>query len=97
MDDEPRTPQQVCHEVSAELRDMAAWLTSGHLTESQFRVSLLALEAEKVKRFGFTLTGEKTAGGRTHFELRFAETGRLCASMDYDSATEDFDIHEICG
>lgn len=95
--DEPLTPQEVCREVSAELREIASWLCSGHLTESQFRVSLLALEAEKVKRFGFTLTGHKTAEGRTHFELRFAEDGKLCASMDYDSATEELDVRQICG
>jgi hypothetical protein len=95
--DEPRTPQKVCQEVSAELREMASWLCSGHLTESQFRVSLLALESEKVMRFGFTLTGQKTVEGRTHFELRFASDGRLCASMDYDSATEEFDVRQVCG
>src|SRR4051794_4612032 len=75
--DEPRTPEKVCEEVSADLRDMGAWLSTGRLSEAQFRVSLLALEAEKVKRFGFALTGRRTPEGRTHFELRFVEDDRL--------------------
>lgn len=95
--DESRTPQDLCHELSADLRDMGTWLFSGRLTEPQFRHALLALEAEKVKRFGFTLAAHRLPDGRTHFELRFAEDNRLCASMNFDSETQQLTIEHICG
>ncbi len=92
-----KSPQHICDELSAELREMAEWLTAGRLSAEQFRVALMTLEAEKVKRFGFTLSGENTPSGRTHFELRFADNGRLCASLDFDSGTRQLEVQHLCG
>jgi hypothetical protein len=89
--------EEVCREISRELREMAIWLTGGRLKPEQFRSALMALEAEKVKRFGFTLSGENSPEGRTHFELRFADSGRLCASLDFNSGRKMLPAHHEGG
>lgn len=91
--EECHSSDDVCREISGELREMAMWLTGGRLKPEQFRSALLALEAEKVKRFGFTLTGETAPEGRTHFELRHAEDGRLCTSLDFNSGSKKLEVH----
>jgi hypothetical protein len=97
MDDCPHTSDEVCREISGELREMAIWLAGGRLKPEQFRAALMTLEAEKVKRFGFRLSGENSGPGRTHFELRFAESGKLCASLDFHSGSKKLEIHQECG
>ena len=92
-----KTPQTICEEVSGELREMAAWLSAGRLNAEQFRTALLALEEQKVRRFGFQLTGTSAQNGRTHFELRFSDTGRLCSSLDFDSGTHALTVNHLCG
>lgn len=94
-----RTPQPVrlCDEISGELREMGIWLASGRLRPEQFRLALLTLEAAKVKRHGLTLSGENTPGGRTHFELRSAEDGSLCTTLDFDSGSQELSVLQMAG
>ena len=63
----------------------------------QFRAALLTLEAAKVRRHGLALRAEVLGNGRIHFELRFAEDDRLCATLDYDSASHELSIHRLGG
>ena len=90
-------PEKLCDEIGGELREMGMWLASGRLGPEQFRLALLTLEAAKVKRHGLTLSGQNTADGRTHFELRSAEDGSLCSTMDFDSGSQELSVHQLCG
>lgn len=89
-------PVELCNEIGGELRDIAIWLSEGQLNPERFRQAVLTLEAAKVARFGFKLSGVGMRDGGTHFELRFADTGELCASMEYDPATRELSVHHIC-
>ncbi|RYD63480.1 MAG: hypothetical protein EOP84_33630 [Verrucomicrobiaceae bacterium] len=75
---------------------MATWLSVGQISPEVFREAVLTLEAAKVARFGFRLSGTGQRDGGTHFELRFADTGELCASMEFDPATKELSVHHIC-
>lgn len=94
---ESRSPAALCRELSSELREMGEWLTTGRLSAEQFRVAMLTLEAEKVRRFGFTLTAERSPQGRVHFELRYVGTGKICSCMDFDSASQRLCIDHLAG
>jgi hypothetical protein len=90
------TPVELCDEIASELRDIATWLSAGQIDPHRFRQAILALEAAKVARFGFKLTGAALRDGGTHFELRFDDTGELCASMEFDPETKELSVHHIC-
>lgn len=92
-----KSTQEICDEIAGELREMAMWLADGQLNPEQFRAALLTLEAAKVKRFGFHLTGESAGQGRSHFELRFEEDDKLCATMDFASGSKELTVHHLCG
>lgn len=89
-------PVELCNEIAGELRDMATWLSAGQIDPERFRHAILTLEAAKVARFGFRLTGTGLRDGGTHFELKFADTGDVCASMEFDPVTKELSIHHIC-
>ena len=89
-------PVEICNEIAGELQEMATWLSVGNMSAERFRQAVLTLEAAKVSRFGFKLTGQPLRDGGTHFELRFADTQELCASMEFDPATRELSVHHIC-
>lgn len=89
-------PAELCNEIGGELREIASWLSAGQLNPERFRQAVLTLEAAKVARFGFKLTGAGMRDGGSHFELRFADTGELCTSMEFDPATKELSVHHIC-
>lgn len=92
-----QSPAALCRELSAELREMGEWLTTGRLSAEQFRVAMLTLEAEKVRRFGFSLSGEPSQQGRVHFELRYLASGKICSCMDFDSASQKLCVEHLAG
>ncbi|MHA3770809.1 hypothetical protein ACXR0O_04655 [Verrucomicrobiota bacterium sgz303538] len=89
-------PAEICNEIAGELSEIATWLSAGKMSSERFRQAVLTLEAAKVARFGFALTGQAMREGGTHFELRFADTHELCASMEFDPATGELSVHHIC-
>lgn len=84
---EKATPEQVCKEISGELREMAGWLANGELSPEQLRSAVVTLESKKVARFGFRLESAVDDSMHVKFSLRQAESGELCASMDVDPRT----------
>ncbi len=89
-------PVELCNEIAGELREMATWLSAGQIPPERFRQAVLALEAAKVARFGFKLSGVGLRDGGSHFELRFADSGDVCASMEFDPETKELSVHHIC-
>ena len=85
-----------CKEIAGELSDIAGWLSKTDLTPSEFQRAVTALEARKLKRFGFELTSSISDDQWVHFTLRFEENGELCASMDIDPATGEMSIQHTC-
>jgi hypothetical protein len=75
---------------------MAIALFAGRLSPALFEKSLVALEAAKVKRFGFRLTAERLPRDGSRFLLTQAETGKVCATLDFDSNSEVLEVHR-CG
>jgi hypothetical protein len=90
------TPCETCHEISAEVMDMAGWLSGGDLSPEQFRLALARMEHRKLKRFGLAMTTSTSGAGMVHVTLRFEETGEFCASMDIDPITGDTTIQRAC-
>jgi hypothetical protein len=66
------------------------------LNLDQFTAAVVTLETAKVKRFGFTLEARHGKLGRTAFNLRFAETGQICSTLEYDPATTELTVQQIC-
>ena len=93
---EQRTPAELCHEIEGEVREVASWLSGGQLSSEQFRAAVLTIEANKVKRFGFSLSAQEAVAGKTKFSLRFADTGELCATMEFDPATHELAVDHVC-
>jgi hypothetical protein len=87
---------QICKEISGELRDMAGWLAGGGLSPEQFRLGLTRLEDQKLKRFGLKLSSFVSEDREVHFSLRFADTDELCASMDVDPLTGELAMQPAC-
>ena len=87
---------EVCSDIASELKDIGTWLSSGKLEPETFRQAILALEAAKVKRHGFTLEGATNRDRHVIFRLRFARSGNLCAEMEFDPATGSLETQHIC-
>ena len=83
---------EVCKEISGELVDMARWLSGGELTPEQFRLAVSRLEHRKLQRFGFKLSSSVSEDGVVHFNLRFADSGESCSSIDVDPTTGELFI-----
>lgn len=94
--DSPEGPECACREISGELTDLVRWLSEGGLTPEEFRRTVATLEARKLQRYGFRLASAVGADGIVHFSLRRAETDNLCASMDIDPNTGEFEIQFAC-
>lgn len=89
--------EEVCHEISGELQDMARWLSGDGLSPDQYRLGLARLEEQKLKRFGLKLSSAVSEdGGMVHFSLRFADTAELCVSMDVDPMTGKLTTQPAC-
>src|SRR6478609_586999 len=91
-----RNGREVCSDVASELKEIGTWLSSGKLDPETFRQAVLALEAAKVKRHGFTLEGATNPNRHVIFRLRFAATGNLCAEMEFDPNSGDLETHHRC-
>lgn len=76
-----------CEELVGELIDVCGWLADGHSTPDEFRRTIVAYEARKLSRLGYTLSSSLTADNTVHFSLRTAAVGDLCASVDVVPAT----------
>lgn len=87
---------EICKELSGELRDMARWLSKGELGPDQFRLLLSTLEKRKLKHFGLKLSSSVSEEGVVHFSLRFAESDELCASMDVNPITGELSTQLAC-
>lgn len=87
---------EICEELSGELKDMAKWLSRGDLSPGQFRSLLTTLEKKKLERFGMKLTSDVSIDGVVHFTLRFVEGDELCASMDVDPITGKLSTQLAC-
>jgi hypothetical protein len=83
--------------MTGELSDIVSWLAGGDLSPEQFRKTVVAFEAKKLARFGFTLDSAVSDGSMVHFSLRFAESGEFCSSMDVDSHTGEIVVQHTCG
>jgi len=90
-------PKEICRGLAAELRDLAAWLSAGQLSPEQFRAAVLELERAKVTRFNFTLSGTVSPEGSVEFALRFSESQKLCARMQFTPASGELTPENICG
>ncbi len=88
---------EVCREIVEEFTDTARWLAGADASPDQFRNAVAAFEARKMARFGFTLDSALSAGSMVHFNLRFADNGDLCASMDVDAHTGEVVVQHACG
>jgi hypothetical protein len=86
-----------CREISGELTDLVRWLSEGDLTPEEFRHTVAALEARKLQRFGFRLASAVGANGLVPFALRHGGTDELCASLDINPHTGEFEIQLACG
>lgn len=91
-----RQPSDVCHEIVGEFSDTASWLAGDDATPEQFCKAVAAFEARKLARFGLTLDSAISQGSMVHFNLRFADDGELCASMDVDSHTGEVVVQHAC-
>jgi len=87
---------EVCEEISADLQEMARLLAGGGLSPEQFRLGLTRLEDRKLKSCGLKLSSLVSEDGTVHFNLRFADSGELCASMDVDPVTGKLAIQPVC-
>jgi hypothetical protein len=76
--------EQVCREISGELKEMASLLAGGGLSPEQFRLGLTRLEEQHLKHAGLKLRSSVSEDGVVHFCLRFADTEDLCANIDVD-------------
>ncbi len=91
-----KPPKQLCCEIAGELRDLAAWLGTGKLDPERFSMAVLELETAKVNRYGFTLTASNSAAGVTEFILRFADSGKICTRMEFDSHNGELSVVHLC-
>jgi hypothetical protein len=87
---------EVCREIVEEFTDTARWLAGADATPDQFRNAVAAFEARKLARFGFNLDSAVSVGSMVHFNLRFADNGELCASMDVDAHTGEVIVQHAC-
>jgi len=78
---------RIYREIAGELRDVAGWFSGGGMTPEQFRRSVEVFEAAKLERFGFRLSSEVSKDGKVHFNLRAAESGEWCASVEVNPVT----------
>lgn len=91
-------PDEISHEISGELIDMARWLTGAELSPEQFRLAVSRLEDRKLKRFGLKLSSSVSEGDRiVHFTLRFADFDEFCASLDVDPLSGEMTIQRSGG
>ena len=88
--------KEICCEISAELRDVAAWMSSGQLTPEQFRNTVLELERAKVTRYGFALSGTVRPDRSVEFALIFGDTGDVCARLTFDPVTGELATEHLC-
>ena len=88
--------EEVCHEISDELQDMARWLSGDGLSPDQYRLGLVRLEEQKLKRFGLKLSSVVSEDGVVHFSLHFSDDGELCVSMDVDPVTGKLTTQPAC-
>ena len=91
-----RPPCEICREIVEEFTDTARWLAGQDAAPDQFRKAVAAFEARKLARFGFTLDSALSVGSMVHFNLRFADNGDLCASMDVDAHTGNVLVQHAC-
>ncbi len=87
----------VCEEIAGEVRDIAISLFAGRLSAETFEQAVVALESAKVKRFGFRLTAERLADEGSRFKLQFADSGKTCATLDFDASSKRLEVHHLCG
>jgi hypothetical protein len=92
----PGCPNDVCHEMLGELKNIATWLAKEKLTPREFTTAVANFEAKKLGRFGLKLTSAVSENRLAHFTLRFVNSGELCASMDIDPATGEMIIQPGC-
>jgi hypothetical protein len=90
-------PQTLCEEIAGEVRDIAISLCAGRLRPDVFEQAVKTLEMAKLQRFGYRLTTERLTNGSSRFHVIQTKTGHECATLDFDSATERLEIHQICG
>ncbi len=88
--------EEVCHEISDELQDMARWLSGDDLSPEQYRLGLARLEEQKLKRFGLKLSSTVSDDRIVHFSLRFSDNEELCVSMDVDPMTGKLTTQPAC-
>src|SRR4051812_43778994 len=89
-------PCELCWEMAGELRDMASWLADGELSPEEFALTVSHFEKRKLDRLGFKLSSATSEGPIVHFSLRSAANGELCASMDVNPDSGDFEVQSAC-
>lgn len=90
-------PHCICDEIAGEVRDIAISLYVGRLSPGTFEKAVVALEAAKLKRFGFHLEAERLPNGGSRFKLSDVVSGKQCATLDFDNTTTRLEVHHICG
>jgi hypothetical protein len=90
-------PLCICNEIAGEVRDIAINLYLGRLNPDTFEKAVVALEAAKLKRFGFHLAAERLPNAGSRFILTDLVSGKQCATLDFDGAEEKLHVHHICG
>ncbi len=74
-------------ELVGELLDVCGWLSDGHSTADEFRRTVVAYEARKLARFGYTLHSALAPDEVVQFSLRMTATGELAASLEVNART----------
>jgi hypothetical protein len=91
-----RTPAEMCHEIEGEVQEVPRGSPAASCTAEQFRAAVLTIEANKVKRFGFTLFRGSRRLEQDEVHLCFADTGELCATMEFDPMTDQLSVDHVC-
>ena len=92
--------ESVWRTVAGELRDVASWLArrsnctrpssfASHPPHARGRKGPASRPRHR--------RGQVLENGRVHFELRSAADERLCATLDYDSASHAFSVDRLSG
>ena len=87
-------PKVATHELVGELLDVCGWLADGQSTPDAFRRTVVAFEARKHQRLGYTLSSALAPQGLVQFTLRHAASGDLCASLEVDPATGEMVVQQ---
>jgi hypothetical protein len=87
-------PKIPTHELVGELLDVCGWLADGQSTAEEFRRTVVAYEARKLTRFGYTLQSGVASTGLVQFSLRITSTGELAASLEVNAATGEAELQK---